>query len=83
MFTIVLLLPLPAMATCPAHQSMFTFCTYFKDVKTTPKYCTHFEYVKSAPICCRVKTVEDLQDCKRFLTCDIVGMNFAYCTYFQ
>ena len=47
------------------------------------KYCTHFEYVKSAPICCRVKTVEDLQDCKRFLTCDIVGMYFAYCTYFQ
>ena len=47
------------------------------------KYCTHFEYVKSAPICCRVQDVEDLQQCKRFLTCDIVGMYSAYCTYFQ
>ena len=47
------------------------------------KYCTYLKGVKSAPICCRVQGVEDLQDCKRFLTCDIVGMYFAYCPYFQ
>ena len=47
------------------------------------KYCTHFEYVKSAPICCRVKTVEDLQSVEYFKECHIVGMYFAYCTYFQ
>ena len=47
------------------------------------KYCTHFEYVKYAPTCCRVQDVEDLQSVEYFKECHIVGMNFAYCTYFQ
>ena len=47
------------------------------------KYCTYLKGVKYAPTCCRVQDVEDLQSVEYFKECHIVGMNFAYCTYFQ
>ena len=47
------------------------------------KYCTYFKYVKYVTTCCRVAGVEDLQSVEDFKECHIVGMNFAYCQYFQ